>query len=169
MTVRTMLLSAVLALGLAAGCSKPPSPSAHPSSEPGAEAVPTEAKQPDTKQPDTAPAPSEPGTAPSAGGPEMKKGEPVVYIIKNSGVRCITTPCPYYNAFRADDPSADPIPVHELDLTAVTGGQQERQDSLVNQTTAKDGLRVEATLDKREHAGPAGTATVLRASKLVGG
>jgi hypothetical protein len=164
MTFRPLLLSAVLALGLASGCSKPPSPPSQPSSEPGATAPAT-----DTKQPETGPGNNEPGTAPSTGGSDVKKGEPTVYIVKNSGVRCITTPCPYFNAVPADKPGSDAIPVHELDLSAVTSGSDERQQSLLRKTEDGVGLKVEATLDTRQNAGPAGAATVLRASKLVGG
>jgi hypothetical protein len=94
---------------------------------------------------------------------------PTVYIVKNSGVRCLTTPCPYYNAFRADAPDEEPIRVHELDLAGVTGGDGAKKDALMHQLALPEGLKVEATLGQREHAGPAGTATVLRPSKVLGG
>ena len=94
---------------------------------------------------------------------------PTVYIVKNSGVRCITTPCPYYNAFRADAPDEDPIKVHELDWALVTGGDEAKKDALVHQLALPAGLKVEATLGERQNAGPAGTATVLRPSKVLGG
>ncbi|MFP2913594.1 DUF6748 domain-containing protein, partial [Pyxidicoccus sp. 3LFB2] len=50
-----------------------------------------------------------------------RPGESAVYLVKNSGVRCITTPCPYFIATRADKPGSEPLQIHELDLAAVSG------------------------------------------------
>ncbi|NMO23529.1 DUF6748 domain-containing protein, partial [Pyxidicoccus fallax] len=104
--------------------------------------------------------------APANGQPEVKPGESAVYIVKDSGIRCIAPPCPSYTAARVDKPGADALLIHELDLSAVSGGSDERTNSLTMQTTQPEGLKVEATLDTRPNAGPAGAATVLRVNKL---
>jgi hypothetical protein len=165
MNVRPLLLAA-LALGFAAGCTTPSSSPNTPPSEPGTPS--TEAAQPAAE---AAPKGNEPGTeaAPTPPPPargEVKQGESAVYLVKNSGIRCIAPPCPTYNAYRADKPEAEPIPVHELDLSALSGGSDERANELELQTF-KEGLRVEATLETRQNAGPAGAATVLRASRMI--
>lgn len=169
MNVRPLLLAA-LALGFAAGCSKPTaSSSAPPPSEPGTAAAPAEGRPTEA-----APPPGEPGTAPAAApspsgeGAGAKAGASTVYIVRNSGVRCITTPCPYFLATPADKPNTDAIQVHELDLSAVTGGSDERQQSLLQQTEVGEGLRLEGSLETQPNAGPAGAATILRAKKVDG-
>ena len=162
MTVRPLLLAA-LALGFAAGCNnKPPAHTAPPTSEPG-----TTAAAPEARPAETPPA-NEPGTAaaPAPAQPEVKPGESAVYIVRDSGIRCIAPPCPSYNATRVDKPGMDALPIHELDLSAVAGDSEERMQSLTMQTTQAEGLKVEATLETRPKAGPAGDATVLRVSKL---
>ena len=98
----------------------------------------------------------------------MSTNETAEYIVKDSGVRCITVPCPVFNAYRAGAPDAAAIPVHELDLSAVTGGDQSREEPL-RLKVAGEGLKVAASLGRRENAGPAGAATVLRVSKVVEG
>lgn len=169
MNVRPLLLAA-LALGFAAGCTTPTSSPNAPPSEPGTPSADTAARPAQ----EAAPRGNEPGTAeavpPNAeagGGGEVKQGESAVYIVRNSGVRCITTPCPTYNATRADKPGAEPIPIHELELSALTGGSDEKMNTLMQQTELGNGLKVEATLESRANAGPAGAATVLRASRIV--
>ena len=168
MNVRPLLLAA-LALGFAAGCSgKPPSSSAPPPSEPGTAAAPTTGEN----RPSEAPPTNEPGTAAPAptgspnGQPEVKSGESAVYIVRNSGIRCIAPPCPSYTAARVDQPGKDALLIHELDLTAVSGGSDERMQELTMQTERGEGLKVEATLDTQANAGPAGAATILRVKKL---
>ncbi|NTX05633.1 hypothetical protein HUA74_41625 [Myxococcus sp. CA051A] len=166
MNVRPLLLAA-LALGFAAGCSKPSASSSTPSNEPGTPSG-------DSRQPsaETAAAPSgdqsgtpvAPPPTPGNGG-EAKAGESAVYIVKDSGVRCFAPPCPTYNAVLADKPDMDAIPIHELDLSAVTGGNEQQMESLMQRTTA-GGLKLRGSLETRPKAGPAGDATVLRASKL---
>ncbi|MCY0999389.1 hypothetical protein OWM54_19830 [Myxococcus sp. MISCRS1] len=165
MNVRPLLLAA-LALGFAAGCSKPSASSSSAAGEPGTPApgAPRPAAEnaaPDNDRSGTpvAPPPS------NANGGEAKPGESAVYIVTDSGIRCIAPPCPSYNAVLADKPGMDAIPVHELDLTAVTGGNEQQMESLMQQTTS-GGLRIRATLETRAKAGPAGDATVLRASKV---
>ncbi|WP_164011204.1 DUF6748 domain-containing protein [Pyxidicoccus trucidator] len=163
MNVRPLLLAA-LALGFAAGCSKPSSTPGTPASEPGTPSTETAAAPSDS-----APPGNEPGTAAAAPTPaaEARPGESAVYIVKNSGVRCMTTPCPYFNATRADKPGSEPMMIHELDLSAVTGGSDERTQSLTQQTEMGEGLKVEATLETKQNAGPAGAATVLKVGKLA--
>jgi hypothetical protein len=165
MNVRPLLLAA-LALGFASGCSKPPSSSAPPPSEPGTAAAPETrpSEAPPTNEPGTA-APT--GNAPPNGEAEAKPGESAVYIVRNSGIRCIAPPCPTYTAARVDKPGTDALMIHELDLTAVAGGSDERMQSLTQQTELGEGLKVEATLDTQANAGPAGAATILRVKKLA--
>ncbi|MFP2928790.1 DUF6748 domain-containing protein [Pyxidicoccus sp. 3LG] len=167
MNVRPLLLAA-LALGFASGCSnsKPPASSSPPPSEPGTAAAP------ETRAPEAAPPRDEPGTAvptpaPSNGTPEVKSGESAVYIVRNSGIRCIAPPCPSYTAARVDKPGSDALMIHEIDLSALTGGSDERMQSLMQQTEMGEGLKVEATLEIQKNAGPAGDATLLRATRLV--
>lgn len=167
MNVRPLLLAA-LALGFAAGCTTPSSPNAPPSNEPGtpsteSAARPAENAPPKGNEPGTEAAPT---PTPTTGG-DVKQGESAVYMVKDSGVRCIAPPCPSYNATRVDKPDAEPIPIHELDLSAVTGGNDEQANALVSQTQMGKGLKVEATLETRPNAGPAGAATVLKASRLA--
>lgn len=167
MNVRPLLLAA-LVLGCVAGCNnRPPTSSTPPASEPGTAAAPE-------ARPSPPPPANEPGTAnapgntapPGSGQPEVKPGESAVYLVRDSGIRCIAPPCPAYTAARVDKPGADPLLIHELDLTAVTGGSDERMQSLTMQTQQDPGLKVEATLDTQPNAGPAGAATVLRVRKL---
>ncbi|WP_426756329.1 DUF6748 domain-containing protein [Myxococcus sp. Y35] len=145
------LLLAALALGLAFGCSKPP----------GATAASAANAAPQNSENGT-PAMTPPPTNDS----QPKQGESAVYIVKDSGVRCIAPPCPSYNAFPVDKPDAEPIPVHELELSAVTDGSDEKTESLIRKTLDGTGLKVQGTLETRPNAGPAGAATVLRASKV---
>ncbi|MCP3099173.1 hypothetical protein LZ198_09860 [Myxococcus sp. K15C18031901] len=166
MNVRPLLLAA-LALGFAAGCSKPSaSSSSLPSSEPG---TANQAEQPPSAEvgapsQDQSGTPSQPVTPPSNAG-EPKAGESAVYIVRDSGVRCFAPPCPTYNAVLADKPEMDAIPIHELDLQAVTKGSDSALESLM-QRTRGGGLKVRGTLETRPKAGPAGDATVLRATAV---
>jgi hypothetical protein len=160
MNIRPLLLAA-LSLGFAAGCSKPPSSSAPPPSEPGTAAAPSEARPTEN-----APPPGEPGTA-AAPNAEARPGTSTVYTVKDSGIRCIAPPCPQYLATPVNNPNAEPIQVHELELSAVSGGSDERAAELMQQATLADGIRLEGTLETRANAGPAGAATVLRAKRLL--
>jgi len=160
---RRLLLLAALVLGLASGCSKPPAAtSPSPASENG-----TPSLEPAVR---AAPQDSENGTPTMTPPPphdsQPKPGESSVYIVKDSGIRCFAPPCPTYNAFPVDKPDAEPIPVHELELSAVTEGSNEKAESLIRKTVDGTGLKVQGTLETRPNAGPAGAATVLRASKV---
>ena len=151
MNSRSLLLAA-LVLGFVSGCSKPPAATAAPPAS------------------ENAPPSSENGTptmnAPPTNDSQPKQGESTVYIVKDSGVRCFAPPCPTYNAFPVDKPDAEPIPVHELELGAVTKGSDEQTEALIRKTLDGTGLKVQGTLETRPNAGPAGAATVLRASKV---
>lgn len=149
---RRSLVLAALVLGFVSGCSKPPAATSSPPAS--ASATPS----------------SENGTptmnSPSNNDSQPKQGESAVYIVKDSGVRCFAPPCPTYNAFPVDKPDAEPIPVHELELSAVTKGSDEQTEALIRKTVDGTGLKVQGTLETRPNAGPAGAATVLRASKV---
>ncbi|NVJ09490.1 hypothetical protein HUW63_30220, partial [Myxococcus sp. AM001] len=103
---------------------------------------------------------------PTSNDSQPQQGESTVYIVKDSGVRCFAPPCPTYNAFPVDAPDAEPIPVHELELSAVTKGSDAQMEALIRKTLDGTGLKVQGTLETRPNAGPAGAATVLRASKV---
>lgn len=146
MTVRPLLLC-VLSLGLMAGCSKPIT------SEP---------------MPDNSQSPAQP-TAPSGGSPstETGKGQPVAYVVKNSGIRCIAPPCPTHIAKPVNDPNAEGIQIHEIDFEESGLAEDKREEAMRRADESAEGLKVEAVLDKRLKAGPAGDATVLKVKKLL--
>lgn len=167
MNVRSLLLSAVLVLGPVA-CSTPSSPSTQPSSDVSGAAAPADLKRTDVDAP--AGAANEPGTAaptPSPGDATMTTS--TVYIVKDNGKRCFAPPCDHYDLFSADAPDKKLQSFHELDLSAITGGDSEKMGELLQRTSkGGPGLKVEGSLDKRLKAGPAGDAVVLRASRVVG-
>ena len=93
--------------------------------------------------------------------PEGDTGAPQVLLLKDSGVRCITFPCPSYSVQAQG--AAGPREVHELDLSALpSDAERERV-----QEGVQKGVRVEGTLSVRTKAGPAGDATVLRVTRLL--
>jgi hypothetical protein len=143
MSSRPSLLSATLVLALLAGCSRNASPSQ--SDESGG----TSSGQMQNPANDTA------------------RG-PAVFFVKNSGVRCITHPCPTFLITRPDRPGEEPLQVHELDLSALNV-DDEKRNQLELATFHEPGLKVEATLDTVPNAGPAGAATVLRVTRIVEG
>jgi hypothetical protein len=93
--------------------------------------------------------------------------KPVVYLVKDSGVRCITAPCPVYLAVRADHPEEAGLQVTDLDLSALALGDEQRSTLLKSTHKASAGLKVEATVSTVPHAGPGGTATILRVSRVL--
>ena len=146
MTVRPFLLS-VLCLGLMAGCSKPVTP----------DPMPTDSK------------PSQP-TNPSGGTPSTgaaPQGQTVTYIVKNSGIRCIAAPCPTHIARNVNDPGADGIQIHEIDFQDINPSDDQRAQFMEKADGTPEGLKVEAVLEKKLKAGPAGDATVLRVKKVL--
>lgn len=165
MNVRSLLLSAVLALGPVA-CSKPPSPTSQPSSDESGAAAPADLKRTGAEPPGA----NEPGTAaptPSPGDDTMSNTQATVYIIKDNGKRCFAPPCDHYDLFRADKPTEKLQSFHEVDLSAVTGGDDAKQGDLMQKAFSPGGLKLEGSLDKRLKAGPGGDAIVLRATRVV--
>lgn len=159
MSVRLRLLSSLVALSLLAGCSRgtpPPSASSEPGTPSAAEPAATPAGEA---------AANEPGTTATQPPANLPQG-PTLLLVRTSGVRCITEPCPYYLATRADRPDEEPLQVHELDLGAVAATDQAREE-LERATFEGQGLKVEAVVEVRPNAGPAGAATVVRVRKVV--
>ncbi|QRN96965.1 hypothetical protein JRI60_49735 [Archangium violaceum] len=159
MTLRQPLVAAALAFSLLVGCSRN-TPESRPAESGG---TPTERATPSTN-PTGEPPPSEPpsgGTAAAA-----NAGTPVVYIVKDSGVRCMAAPCPTFIATRADRPNEDGLQITDVDLAAL-GFNAERSASLMEATHTPTGLKVEATVVTVPKAGPAGDATVLRVTRVI--
>lgn len=142
MTIRPFLLS-VLCLGLVVGCSKPVTQDTMPTNP-----TPTQPENPST-------------------GTGQQQGAAVAYVVKNSGIRCIAPPCPTYIARPANDPSAEGIQIHELDFQDISPTEEKRAELTNVADTSPDGLKVEAVLEKKLKAGPAGDATVLRVKKVL--
>lgn len=140
MKFRLLTLCAVF-LGLAAGCSKPI----------------TQDPMPDNSKP------TQPET-PSAG---AGQGQPVTYIVRNSGVRCFTTPCPTHKAKPVSPPDAEEIMIHEIDFQDLNPTEEQRVELQRKADENPDGLKVEAVLVVKPKAGPAGDATVLRVKKTL--
>lgn len=163
MTSRKPLLTAALALGLLVGCSKGATPDS-PSAESGGTPSAPMQKPPETPAPATAPTQETPSGG-TAAAPSDERG-PAVFFIRNSGVRCITTPCPFFTATRPDRPNDEPLPVHEVD-TAALNVSDERRNMIMEAANGPAGLKVEATVDTVPNAGPAGAATVLRVRRVV--
>ncbi|HEX8700655.1 MAG TPA: DUF6748 domain-containing protein [Myxococcaceae bacterium] len=148
MNLRLLSLS-VLCLGLVAGCAKQsPTP---------------EGAVPDSSKPAQTDSPS--GGTPATGA--AGQGQPVAYVVRNSGIQCIAPPCPTHLAVPVANPGAEAIQIHEIDFGAVGLTQEKMDEAMRKADQTPDGLRVEATIDKQANAGPAGEATVLRVKKLL--
>lgn len=147
MSFRPLVLSA-LCLGLVAGCSRPATPETTPMT-------------------DTSKTSAQP-EGPSAGttSAEAAPGQPVVYLVRNSGIRCIAPPCPTHLAVPADKPDTDAIQIHEVDLSEVAT-TPEQSEQLMAKLDEGPGVKVEAILTQQKNAGPAGDATVLRVKRVV--
>jgi hypothetical protein len=169
MSLRHALFTATLTLSLLAGCSRnaTPPPTAEPS---GTTAQPMES--PEQKQPAPADAPVEgpsggttdtaPAYTPSAALPQG----PAIFLLKGSGVRCMTTPCPTHLVSFPDAPDREPLQIHEVDLSGL-GFTEEKQAELMAAVDSGQSVRVKASLSVRAKAGPAGDATVVRVLALV--
>ena len=164
MTPRLPLLTAALALGLLAGCSKGTTPSEPPRAAESGGTPSAPMDKPTTDTP--APAPEAPSGG-TAAAPSPERG-PAVYFIRDSGVRCMTTPCPYFVATRPDRPNDEPLKVHEVDMAALNLSDEKR-NMVMEAAHGNAGLKVEATVDTVPNAGPAGAATVLRVRRVVEG
>jgi hypothetical protein len=166
MNARSLLLSAVLVFGPVA-CSKPPSPTAQPSSDESGSAAPADVKPTPVDAPSGAA--GEPGTAaptPSPGDATMTTS--TVYIVKDNGKRCFAPPCDHYDLFSADAPDKKLQTFHEIDFSAIAGGDDAKLGELMQKANSPGGIKLEGSLDKRLKAGPGGDATVLRATRVVG-
>ncbi|OJH41551.1 DUF6748 domain-containing protein [Cystobacter ferrugineus] len=163
MTPRSSLLAIPLVLGLLAGCTSNTRPSAdtRPAESGG---TPTSTGAEATPPPP--PAPSE--TEDVSGGTTASDSKPVVYIVKDSGVRCMAAPCPSLVARPADDPKAEGLRITDLDLSAL-GLTDEQKGRLMEKVHQEAGIKVEASVGNVPHAGPAGTATVLRVNRVLEG
>jgi hypothetical protein len=165
MTLRLPLLSALLALGLLAGCSSRTNPEARPAESGG-----TPSAQMDTPPADK-PLPAPGGaTAPAESGGTAAPAPrgPAVYFVRDSGVRCMAAPCPSFIATRADKPDDEGMKVTDVDMSAL-GLSDEKRNGLMEGTHFNPGIKVEATVETVPNAGPAGAATILRVSKVVEG
>ncbi len=146
-----LLSLCMLCLGLVAGCAKQsPTP---------------EGAVPDPSKPAQTDSPS--GGTPSTGATGQGQGQPVAYVVRNSGIRCIAPPCPTHLAVPVSNPGADAIQIHELDFGAVGLTQDKMDEAMRKADESPDGLKVEALIEKQEKAGPAGDATVLRVKKVL--
>ncbi len=152
MTPRLLSLS-VLCLGLMAGCAK-------------------QSPTPENPMPDESTAesaqPSQP-ESPSGGTPMTgteQAAQPKAYVVRDSGVRCFTTPCPSYTAMPVNDPGGDAIQIHELEFGDMNL-TQDKVEGYMLQASQGAGLKVEATLEVKPKAGPAGDATVLRVKQVL--
>lgn len=140
MNLRPLTLCALL-LGLAAGCSKPI----------------TQDPMPENSKP------TQPETPTTGAG----QGQQAVYTIRNSGIRCFAPPCPTHLAQPASDPTGDAIQIHEIDFQDINPSEQQRETLMRKADESPEGLKVEAVLEKKLKAGPAGDATVLRVKKVL--
>jgi hypothetical protein len=141
MNVRRFLLC-MLCLGLAAGCSKPITPD---------------------PMPDNSKTPAQPQTPATGTG----QAQAVAYTVKNSGIRCFAPPCPTHVATPVNNPSAEPIQIHEIDFQDLNPSEDQREQLQRKADETPEGLKVEAVLEKNANAGPAGEATVLRVKKVL--
>ncbi len=89
------------------------------------------------------------------------------YTVKNSGIRCIAPPCPTHLAVPVSNPNADPIQIHEIDFQDLNPSEAQREELQRKADETPEGLKVEAVLEKKPNAGPAGDATVLRVKKVL--
>jgi hypothetical protein len=162
MTLRQPLLATTLAFSLLAGCSRN-TPESRPAESGGTPSAQMNPSANDKPTPATTPS----GEAPSGGtAATAHAGAPVVFFVRDSGVRCMAAPCPAYIATRPDRPNEDGLQVTDIDLAALNLAD-ERRTSLLEATHTSTGIKVEATVVIIPKAGPAGDATVLRVTKLV--
>jgi hypothetical protein len=127
-------------------------------SAPDAGRLPPEVRSRPLQVPEAEPMPSD-DTASKP--PDTATGAAQPFLLRDSGVRCVTFPCPSYSVQAPGQQEAREV--HELDLGAL-GSDEERERV---QEGVAHGIRVEGTLSVRAKAGPAGSATVLRVTRLL--
>ncbi|MCI0574364.1 MAG: hypothetical protein L0Y66_26835 [Myxococcaceae bacterium] len=86
------------------------------------------------------------------------------YRVLDNGTRCITYPCPSYDAVPLD--GGEPEQVHEVDLSALGLSAAERDAAMKALYTG--GLVVRARIVTKPKAGPAGDARVVQVVALEG-
>ena len=79
------------------------------------------------------------------------------YRVRDNGTRCITFPCPSYDALPAG--ATEPVVIHEVDLEGAGLGDKQRDRA--QQALHGKGLEVTGELKVIAKRGPAGSATVL--------
>jgi hypothetical protein len=104
-------------------------------------------------------------TTPTSG--TGQQSQAVAYVVKNSGIRCIAAPCPTHIAKPLNDPNAEGIQIHQIDFQDINPSDEQREQLMSKADESPDGLKVEAVLEKKLKAGPAGDATVLRVKKVL--
>lgn len=165
MNARSLLLSAVLVLGPVA-CSTPSSPTAQPSSDVSGAEAPADLKRTDVDAP--AGAANEPGTAAPTPSPrDATMTTSTVYIVKDNGKRCFAPPCDHYDVFLADKPAEKLKSIHEVDLSAVTGGDDAKQGELMKKAFTPGGLKLEGSLGEGPNAVRGIKLDVLRATRVI--
>ena len=161
MSPRPTFLATALALGLLAGCTSNnrATPAETPAESGG---TPTAEAPRDSAQKLEQPLPADNGTP---GATETT----ATYYVKDSGVRCITTPCMSYRAYRADRPDEEGTPISDLDLNAVASDDEKRAPLLDKTHDGGRGLKVEARIVQVPKAGPGGDGTRLSVNRVLEG
>ncbi|MBE4750445.1 hypothetical protein G4177_19950 [Corallococcus sp. ZKHCc1 1396] len=165
MNVRSLLLSAVLVFGSVA-CSKPPSSTTPSSGDESGAAASADLKPTDGTPTPASPTGNEPGTAaptPTPGDATMS----ATYIVKDNGKRCFAPPCDHYDVFLADKPDEKLKSIHEVDLSAVTGGDDAKQGELMKRAFTPAGLKLEGSLTEGPNAVRNIKLDTLRATRVI--
>ncbi|RKG95671.1 hypothetical protein D7X74_41900, partial [Corallococcus sp. CA047B] len=89
------------------------------------------------------------------------------YIIKDNGKRCFAPPCDHYDVFLADKPGEKIKSIHEVDLSAVTGGDDAKQGELMKRAFTPAGLKLEGSLTEGPNAVRNIKLDTLRATRVI--
>ena len=152
-TPRSSFLATTLALGLLAGCSSNTRAPVETRTADSGGSPPSETVVDATARP-----------APEA---QPKAGATAVYVVRDSGVRCMAAPCPSLIAEPVGR-AGESLRITDVDLSALSLSQ-EQKEHLMNQVHGGPGVRVEATVNTAPSAGPAGDGTVLRVNRVLEG
>jgi hypothetical protein len=87
------------------------------------------------------------------------------YVLKSSGIFCVTHPCPSLEAVPLGFGKRT-LPVTDVDLTDVTKSQDER-NQLEARIFSEKGLKVEGWVEIVPDAGPAGDAKVFHVIQVL--